>query len=375
MALCFTGMSLWADRSGLEIQKQIDLLPSEGGLITLAAGTYTLDAPLFLRSGVKLCGEGLGTVLKVADGRKIPVLCNTNWDKGDTNIHVAGVVLDGNAEHQIASDANYQQRAAAKNISVVDGVGAFFLNVKNSHLSNVVIRNCLHEGLFLVKSRGVTVENTLFTNCSQNSGKNGKAQGAVYLRFTEACLFQQNQVFDCYEGGIVLGFMSHQNTVLNNRMDFSSSGEGVFIGCGNDNKILSNFISRASHADGGSGAAIAIAVPTQFDKKQNGAARNLVVGNKIEHVGGSGIAVYRADETRLIGNSISHVNENKNVSSAGISLYAVEIAWVLSNTCTGVFGPGISVAHSSGVQLLSNKISLATVPLLIDRESLETTKQ
>lgn len=55
------------DKTGLEIQKLIDQLPTQGGEIKLPEGTFVIDEPLKLSNNTWLHGSGRSTVLSVTD--------------------------------------------------------------------------------------------------------------------------------------------------------------------------------------------------------------------------------------------------------------------------------------------------------------------
>lgn len=356
-------------KTGAWIQEAIDALPVTGGVVELEEGIYRIEKPISLRSEVTLRGKGSKTRLAVQSECRIPILCNAHWSTGDSNIQIASLILDGNSAKQKPSDLTYQTRGAATHVNDVDGVGFYFANVKGLAINDLEFRNLPNEALFLVRCSSTRIEKNLFISCSQNSGKNDKAQGAMYLRYSSGTFIARNTIVDCYEGGIVLGLGSDRNTVLSNFVENSPSGEGVFIGAGCDNHVEGNRIVKTSHADGGTGAGIAISVPSKLEKKKNPAARNRILRNIIEHSGGSGIAVYRADNTFIMGNLIRSANENENSGSAGISLYEVEQGEVLGNRLVEVKGAGIAVARSSDVSIISNQWDPSTGALRLDKAS------
>jgi len=70
------------------IQETIDQLPDGGGVVELEAKTYELRAPIMMRTGVTLRGQGASTVLTVVEPLKMPLV--SDMPAGSNELEVDG---------------------------------------------------------------------------------------------------------------------------------------------------------------------------------------------------------------------------------------------------------------------------------------------
>ena len=86
--------------TGAAIQAALDALPSGGGEVRLAEGTFVLTEPIVLPKDAALTGAGIGTILKVDDGADCTAITiGTEGDGGRRNI-VSRLKIDGNRANQ-----------------------------------------------------------------------------------------------------------------------------------------------------------------------------------------------------------------------------------------------------------------------------------
>jgi len=79
-----------------EINNALNALPSAGGVVRLAEGTYTIDGAITIpASNVALVGSGSGTVIRVANNLN-PALLYMVRASGRNNVLVTNIQLDGN---------------------------------------------------------------------------------------------------------------------------------------------------------------------------------------------------------------------------------------------------------------------------------------
>ncbi|MBI4976639.1 MAG: right-handed parallel beta-helix repeat-containing protein [Spirochaetes bacterium] len=361
LVLCFGGMVHAGDAgamTGEMIQQAIDRLPADGGQVDLGEGVWTIRKPLRLKSGSRLCGRGEKTVLLLAGGVQIPCIANSDITNGNTDVVLCSLLLDGNSAGQTFTSNDWGKRWSAAGLDAVDNVGVYIKGCSNVLLSNIVVRNFLNEAVMAVRCGGIQVMQCTFSNiCQSNSPRNDFAQGAFYTRYAADCLFVSNVFLDCHEGGIALGFGSDRNRLIGNRSERSPSGEGFFVGCGSGNLFLGNTVRYSSHAGGGTGAGISASVPPSIDKDKYPAVRNMMISNIIEHTGGNGITVMRADNATVSGNIIRYGNENGNRNQGGIKIYMSANAVIDGNILESCAGAGIVIQSSSGAAVSSNRIS------------------
>jgi nitrous oxidase accessory protein NosD len=317
--------------TGTAIQAKIDALTGQGGVVQLVQGTYVLDRPILLRSGVRLRGIGKDSILLAKSGSFLPLLAPADLKKGVSNIEISSLVLDGNSSLQTFTKNDCGKRIAATSLTQVDNVGLYLKKSQSIAVTNVIFKNFLNEACMTLDASNLCFVACVFSNCCQATAPtNNFAQAALYLRNTTDSLCLSNKLYSCHEGGICIGFRSHRNTVIGNLSEDSPSGEGICIGCGNDNLILANTVRRSSHGGKGSGAGIAVWACVG-PKEANPAARNVIASNTVEHTGGTGIALFRADETRVLGNRVEYANENRNKNLGGISVHQADSVVIEGN--------------------------------------------
>jgi hypothetical protein len=83
------------------IQRAVDALGPDGGVVYLPPGNYVVQRTTKLRSGVAIVGAGAGaTTITLAPGSNCHVFTNDNHDKGNEGIEFRGFALDGDMRNQ-----------------------------------------------------------------------------------------------------------------------------------------------------------------------------------------------------------------------------------------------------------------------------------
>ena len=324
--------------------------------IILPEGSFKINSTILLPDDIHLQGNLRGTTLVLSEEYSGPIITNSSWEKGNKNIKVSNIKFDGLSELHKISDNNYHKRAYAKSLSQVDNVAIYFKNVESAEISRSSFINFKNEAIFLSSSRNITVLSNDIRNCSQKAHVNDWAQGCIYLRHSNKCLISENHIKDCYEGGIVAGFDSHNNSIILNEVTNTPSGEGVFIGCGTENIVAFNKIHDTSKSDLGSGAGIALSVPPSIDKLKFPSNSYIIVHNQISSTGGSGISVYRSDNNLISFNSVTDVNLNQKSRRGGISIYESEKIIISNNKINVTNCPPIGIQKSKGISEIDNQI-------------------
>lgn len=105
------------------INAVIDALPVDGGVISLKAVEFTISTPIIIdKARVKLIGEGVGTVLKLADGADCDVIQIGGAGKYGSYTVLAYITIDGNKANQtIAVDGI----KFLPSVQIVDGLFSY----------------------------------------------------------------------------------------------------------------------------------------------------------------------------------------------------------------------------------------------------------
>jgi parallel beta-helix repeat protein len=340
-----------------DLQQRIDALPPEGGEVRLAAGTITIERPILLRSGVRIIGAGPETVVLLGPTLRGPLFTDRNWGiDGCQGIEIGSLTIDGNAGIRPVSKFASSRRSGAKGIDEVEDVAVYLQRATDVRLSRLRVRQIRNEAFFLMHCDQVAITNCVITGAAMKAPTNDWSQGAIYLRHSRRCTITDNDLSDCYEGGIVAGLGSDDNYISRNSIVGSDSGEGVFIGGGDRNVVVHNRIENVSHADVGSGAGIAIAVPAGLAADKVQAVDNLIARNVIRGTGGSGISLFRADRNQVIGNTVSAANENRKPGKGGVSGWESADLVIIDNVISGSFCPGIIVRQSDRALIRGNRL-------------------
>ncbi len=345
-----------------DIQKLIDSSPFNGGDLLLPQGIYLIDKTIIISSNTNLRGVGSSTLLFAGKSFSGPIFTNSSWTQGNQNIKISNLRIVGSSAEKSLSSNNYHKRAYAMSLSEIDNLAIYFKNLKSAEIEDLEIEDFKNEAIMLVNSSNISILKNKIKNCSQKAHENDWAQGAIYLRHSSENQIRGNMIFDCYEGGIVAGFDSHENVISTNTVKNSQSGEGVFIGCGNENIVYNNNVENVSHADLGSGAGIAISVPPSINKEKSPAKNNIIIGNIVNITGGSGISLYRADSNKVLFNSVSKANQNSKNGRGGISVYEAEANQVIGNRATNCLCPGISVQKAKDFTIRFNALDNNSIP-------------
>ena len=295
----FTGKIDYNSRSAsYVINSVMEALPTTGGYIFIKEGTYTISETIKVPSNVALVGAGFSSEIVLAAGSNINMIQNLNRSRGNDNILIANLHLDGNK---------------AENIG---GGGLFFLRVRNSTIQNCWVHDTAFTGLRLEYGGGNVVQNN-FVYENRNAGIEGthedhdivannvvySNQGYPYGYGIDFCTGSKHNIFDgnvCYNNGLTSGgglalWDGYENTIEGNIL--TSNYVGLTIGVpsfGNKtygNMIIGNMVSNSTvdglHIEG---------------------ENNLVSENTFSFSGGNGVYVNGSDTKNIViqGNRIEN---------------------------------------------------------------------
>lgn len=327
--------------------------------------TYTMTNPLVVPDNFTLNGNG--STLCLAPYTQLPMLINRDWVHGNTNITVSNLVIDGNEYDQTVNPAhNAVTRYNASQADQIDNVGIYFKNVRHSTITNVTFKNFPNEACMLLHDDQVQLVQCLVTNCSLLCVSNNWAQAAVYTRWTTNSLFDGNQFYHCYEGGIAIGADSRSNNCLNSWTVDCAGGEGVFVGqssyclVSNNNVYSTAYLgdpknfSTTTNKYWGWGAGIA-------DDGVGNAGKNIgnvICDNTVANTGAAGINSITGSANQIFGNSIEGANLYGYGTGGAISLASVTGVYAYANTVqSNANATAITLSYCTNCYVYDNIIS------------------
>lgn len=126
------------------IQSAIDTLPTEGGVIHLDGGVYTIDEPIDVGLRHNITIEGHGSLLIAANGLNDTMIYvgDDTYETPTSGFTVKNIIIDGNKDNQTIADVPIGSVQTAGG-----GYGLFMRACENVHLEDVEFRNCYNSGL------------------------------------------------------------------------------------------------------------------------------------------------------------------------------------------------------------------------------------
>ena len=154
---------------GENIQEALDRAAIEGREVVLRSGVHQIELPLMLRSGTRLSGEGIESVVFMRPGLGGYALVAASPDIHD--ITLRNFLLEAATDTRTASDPNGARWQRLTFLSPSRG-GIFLLGNSESTLKNIVIENvtvqhATKEGLTVRGASGVRISNC---DISDNGG-------------------------------------------------------------------------------------------------------------------------------------------------------------------------------------------------------------
>ncbi|MGD0814838.1 MAG: right-handed parallel beta-helix repeat-containing protein [Verrucomicrobiota bacterium] len=226
-----------ANSSGVDIQKALDALPANGGVV-LSAGTYAISQPLLLRHDYEtLRGSGPATILRLADGADCPVVIlgppMTKTNHRASHLRLADVMIDGNRRNQ-----RLEFWRSAGDGSEFNSNGVQIWNAADVEVEHVVCCHCRSGGLVAADVRRLHV-NDFDSYDNQFDGL------ACYQ--TEESRFDNLRLHDNLAAGLSLDLDFSHNSITNAVL--ARNDLGIFMRDSRDNSFHSLIISN-SHHDG-----------------------------------------------------------------------------------------------------------------------------
>lgn len=300
-----------ADGSGdyEDIQSGIDSLPSDGGLVFMKAGTYSIDSALKVPSSTILEGIGVNTEISLAAGANCNIIENSDPTGGNDSITIRDLKLDG----------NYAGQSATSHGIVLD-------NAKDSLIDNVRIDETLNEGIRIDNcERARIMNNYIYKPHGTGMYLNtwwGNVQGNMTAECGEAALWLQNTKY---------------SVVSNN---YFYEGRDGIIGQFADGDIISNNI---------------LFLQARYGIYLDVSDLTVISGNTLESCAQGGVRLSRTSTAVVLGNTIRNVSWVAKNTYDAIFLTDDGTVWSTKNVINGntIYGGGddtrygISSNHSS----------------------------
>lgn len=201
------GVNVKVVKVGESLQQAIDDVGNTTHHILLDEGIYQLNAPLILRSGIKLEGRGLKTILMLAPNINGTVI--RNEDAGLHDIVIANLTVEGWKSATEGKDPNddrrqrsFQKATPRGGISLQSETGKIMQNIT---LLNLTVRHCTKNGILISGAKNVAI-----VNCDVTDNGAGVAPGP-------------GQMHDLYMVDVSNG------KVTGCRLDDSPNGSGLML--------------------------------------------------------------------------------------------------------------------------------------------------
>jgi len=326
------------DEAATVIQAAIDAL-TEGGSIFLTRGNYTITSPLIIRSKIWLRGEGIATVLTLADGAN----CNVIESPSGSLLNqakISDLKIDGNKNNQTA-----------------DNAATYLLNPVACRCENVYIYNVRDKGIVFYGESMPTLYGYWSTIADCHIGD--CTTRGISVENCDELFIRDNSTGNCPTG---IRLSAGISDVIGNKIVSATYGIDVK---GESNNIIGNVIDTITYI-GIHVFASNIIVGNYLFKIGYGATQNtygirmvsgqtvkgvLIFSNKIV---GSGSYAYcgiaeasDSDENYIIGNRVTDFSLNI-IKRGANSVVRDNFGYVTENSGTATIANGntsVSVAH------------------------------
>lgn len=297
------------------------------GKVTLLEGTYIVDDSILVKSGVKIEGQGAGTVIKLVDSfdDDIDLMAGYDTTYGTRLIEFSKIKLDGNSSNNSSgtqNGINFNKIHHSKCNNIISNKfrdnGMYLYDCKyNDIISNYCSINT--KGIYLYDngSNYITRQNNISNNiCISNSY-------GIYLYKADYNNINSNMCTGNISG-IVLYYDTRNNTVTGNVCNNNTIGIGLSFA--SLNTVTGNTCSE--NTDYGIGL-IGILVPIEIPNEGNNISQNICKNN-----GKGGIIIFLSNNNTIIGNTCSENGlETTNTYSNILVNYKSDYNNIQNNTC------------------------------------------
>jgi len=212
-------------KEGESIQDAIDR--SKGEPVILEKGIFTLKAPLKIKSGTKLAGQGKETVLFLSPELRTATVINAEKDIHD--VEISNLLIEGAISTKTNDDPNHDRRSRSyMSAPSREGIlfsGDFEGQMKNISLINITVQNCTKSGVSIKGAEGVKI-----LNCDISDNGASVVPGAGF-----------------HHNLLLLHVLNAE--IKNNRFDTSPHGCGIYLSF--DRNIDVSYNETARNAQSG----------------------------------------------------------------------------------------------------------------------------
>ena len=278
----------WNGRAPVEINAVVQKCQS-GDTLWLPNGTFSINEPIRMKSGIKLIGKGQGKTVIICAGIKPDSMIRIN---NCENIEISHLTLDAKNDGKVR-----------------EGISGH--NSRRLFLHHVTIRN-------LAKGDSSFVHGILF------SGNNPTMQQGVTDSVISDCYFDTIGQGAEYGGGIRMAWGSNRNRVERNVI--RKTGRGGIFG-----DHSSELVIQHNHVSGSGGEGLGIEL-------WGGCPKSLIEDNRVDHW----ISVDQGNQTAVRRNVVGA--DDGSLKGYGIEIIASDIV-VTDNTVKGGASIGLSVSN------------------------------
>ncbi len=270
----------------VEINRAIDSLPAEGGVLRLSEGTFNISDSIHISRCVELSGAGPSTVLKAMGSKENTIVIHAS---GKSDLLIRDLRIAGDGDQNGGSM-----------------YGIYFERVKDSKILNIWIEGLQGPEILLQSCSGNTITGTTIR---------GNGLSAIHLASSDGHIINGNVIKDNEEGVVLSssdGNTTSNNTVHDNRTNgivmSSSSGNvisGNTIGDNGMNGLVLSSLSEDNVVSGNTLLRNENGVVVSSSSDGNTVSGNVIGGNRMR-----GIVLYSS------GDNVVSVNIIKGNSQA-----------------------------------------------------------
>lgn len=350
----------------VEIQAAIDAVNTAGGgTVLVRKGSYSISAPIKMKSSVRLMGEGVSTILNLANTINNDIIACFDSVNGHDNIAIEGFKLDGNKVNNTTA-GNGINIKNSRNVLIekvlITGCKQHGINIDGALTEHVQIKDCTSysndlAGISLLDGivRVLVDGNYCYSNGTANIAINGygsyititrnicKTSGIAdnitgYNFQNNHVIVSHNQVFDGNNHGIHMA--GNYITICNNQV-YDTTKDGIFVQTSDLSTMQNCIISNNQIRSAG-----------RYGIHINRAKVGSCTGNVIVSPNNSGIHFDIMTDFDISGNSITG-----SVTTDGIRVHRSSRNRITKNLCKNNARYGIYVSDDDVTFSLYNKIT------------------
>lgn len=274
---------------GESIQQALDAAAGTGRWVVAQKGLHTLPAGLRIPSGITLAGEGIETILFLDPSAGRDAIVNAVGDLHDVTLR--DFVLEGANNPETGTDPNSRRSFR----SSANRGGILFLSpsegaMKNIQLTNLTVRNCTYNGVFVSGANGIKVTSCDFTENGASVVPGPKLQHNLLITHCTDVVIEDSRL-DTSPHGSGLALSHCRNVVVINNEIARNGHYGVLVSESNDIEIKNNLI-EANDRSG-----------VMMEYLHSGSSNISVLTNRIQYNHGYAVESYAVSKGAIVNNN------------------------------------------------------------------------